>query len=69
MILAIIGNGEELLTEPILACEYSMETGVMTLYKTDKTKVEVDTKIDRVSLAENGCIRNTFNGETIGNDK
>jgi hypothetical protein len=69
MILAIIGNGEELLTEPILACEYSMETGVLTLYKTDETKVEVDTKIDRVSLAENGCICNTFNGETIGNDK
>lgn len=61
--LAIIGSGEELLTEPIVACEYNMKTGVMTLIKPDYTKAEVNTKIDRVSLAENGRICNTFNGE------
>lgn len=65
MILAIIGNGEELLTEPVLAAEYNMKTGVIVLLKPDKTKAEVDTKIDRVLLAENGHICNTFNGEII----
>jgi hypothetical protein len=68
MILAIIGNGEELLTAPVEACEYNMRTGVMTLYKADKTKSEIDTKIERVSLAENGRICNTFNGEVIDYD-
>lgn len=65
MILAIIGSGEEVETLPVVAGEYNMATGVITLVTSDYLKVEVNTKIDRVALAEYGQVCNTFNGEVI----
>lgn len=42
-----------------------MKTGVLILLTPDMTKVEVDTKIDKVVVAEAGAICNTFKGITI----
>jgi hypothetical protein len=61
--LAIIGNGEELQTEPIKASEYNLGTGILTLLKYDYTKVDINTKLQRVALAQNGRVINTFRGE------
>lgn len=65
MILAIVGNGEEVQTLPVVAGVYNMSTGVIILIRPDYSRVEVDTKRDRVALAENGRVCNTFNGERI----
>lgn len=65
MVLAIIGDGEEVNTLPVVAGKYNIDTGVITLLKPDRSKIEVDTKIDRVALVECGCICNIFNGEVI----
>lgn len=63
--LAIIGNGEEVETQPVIACEYNMKTGIATLLLADMSKTEVDTKVDRVAIATDGVVYNRFNGEVI----
>lgn len=65
MILAVIGNGEEVQTLPVVCAEYNIATGVITLLTHGHDKIEVDTSVIRVALSERGRVCNTFNGEVI----
>jgi hypothetical protein len=63
--LAIVGNGEAVETQLVVAYEYNMKTGVLIILTPGMAKIEIDTKVDKVVVAESGVICNTFKGVTI----